>query len=364
MRVLAVLSDSNILDRVADIAGYNSDITWDVIGIRDDCTYSNTDWTHSFVCLHDDSRTVVEEKPEIIDIDHQYAQFEQSCLTLDEPLLKYWFDFNKVELLHGIWELGIRLDDYDPDVVVMWGDRCWYNEVTKEWARKNGKSVCFIERASFPDMFIAESTGLEQSCSDLRKIQDIYELPLDFYDWKMAAASQTIEPQQKTTIFELRNMIGNDDDCTFVPLQVPYDTNMVYRTDTINTNSKLLEYVYNKGYDNVVVKQHPGDVFTDNDKLRMKCEEYGFKFIDASVSSILSISSGVVSINSQVIVDAWLNGVENIEILGQPAFDNPDIECVDHKLAILRDKYFIHPHQLYERLKTIEQMARRTHYTR
>lgn len=359
MRVLAVLPDSNILDRVADIAGYNSGITWDVIGIREDCQYSNTDWATSFICLHDDSRKVVEEKPDVIDIACQYTQFEQSCLKLDEPLLKNWFSFDLSGLMCGTWELEIRLDDYDPDVVVMWGDKCWYNEVTKEWARKNSKPVCFLERASFPNMLIAEGTGLEQSCSDLRKIQDIDELPLYFYDWKNMSASRTIEPQQKTTFFELFNMIGNEwNNCTFVPLQVPYDTNMVYRTSEINTNSKLLEYVHASGYNNVVVKQHPGDVFIDRERLRDKCNEYGFRLVDACIFSILSISSSVVSINSQVIVDAWLNGIENIEILGKPAFDNPDIECVDHKLAILRDKYFIYPGKLRERLEYIEQMAR------
>lgn len=51
MNVLAVLPDSNILDRITDIAKYNIDITWDVIGIRDDCIYSNTDWTHFQNCL-------------------------------------------------------------------------------------------------------------------------------------------------------------------------------------------------------------------------------------------------------------------------------------------------------------------------
>jgi hypothetical protein len=358
MKVLAVLPDSNAIDRVAHIAGRNIGIIWDIIGIREDCMDVDTDWAHSFICLHDDSRIVVEEKPVGIDFDYQYTQFEQSCLKLDEPLLKYWFAFDRSGLMYGIWELGIRLYDYDPDIVVMWGDRCWYNEVTKEWARKNGKPVCFLERASFPGMLVAESTGIEQHCSDLRNIQDIYELPADFQEWKNASSRKSIEPQIETTTFELRNMIGNDENGTFVPLQVPYDTNMVYRTGVINTNSKLLEYVCDHGYDNVVVKKHPGDVFTDNDKLKIKCEEYGFKLIDASIFSILSISSCVVSINSQVIVDAWLNGVENIKILGQPAFDNPDIECVDHKLAILRDKYFIHPHQLYERLEAIEQMER------
>lgn len=355
MNVLAIIPDGNILNKIKLIAKYNPEIEWELICIRSDCIGADFSWAKSHVCIDDSSRIVVKTKPEQRQvINSQYTVFEKGCIDIIEPLLGLWFDFDVKELHESIWNLSCRLDDYDPDVVVLWGDRCWYNEIVKEWAANKNKQLCFLERATFPGTIIADSTGLEQGNCDLAAYGEKRKTVLNqLQSWKMAASLQSLEKQPEISDYVLSRMIGNDNAITFVPMQVPYDTNMIYRSCKINTNSKLLDYVYKCGYENVVVKKHPGDEFTCDAKLRDKCDQYGFKLVDASIHSLLSRTFRVVSINSQVIVEAWIHDINDVEILGKPAFDLPYISDTDIKLSILMD-YFIDPCKLYERISSFE----------
>jgi len=360
VKVLAVVPDGNVLDRLKWIAKFNPEIEWDVIGVHPDCAWEPVDWAKSFVGLECDYREVKntpqEDEDDVGLRGQKCLAYELACRELRSPLLGYWFHYDKHEMLFGVAKLATELDDVECDMVVTWGERGWYNEVAGEWAKRNGKPVCRLERATFPGMLVADGTGLEQGRCDLAyyrgRALDAWMTMYDLEYWISVAPWQAIEAQPRTTLGMASKLLDNRPS-VFVPLQVPVDTNMIFRTGTVSDNHSLLEYVADKytGY-NVLVKKHPSDGFTSDSALETYCNQKGFQLVNGATHAYLQVTNEVVSINSQVIIEAWMHGLKP-EILGKPAFDLPDETDKEALLYTLRFAYYIEPWQLTERLQQI-----------
>lgn len=380
MKVLAVLPDGNVIDRVRWLAKWNPEIEWDVIGIAPDSAWEPVDWASSFRCLDCDWREVT-NRPQEDDDDiglggNSHLKYELACQQLRSPLLGYWYHYHKYELLHGLADLdNLIRPKTDYDVLLTWGERGWYNECAIGIARKHGKPVCRLERATFPGMFVADETGLEQGRCDLEKWhrecvgvvlqqQEWLESVSDtrpivrpwrcgLSHWLSVAPWQAIEAQPRTTI-GMASQILDGRPSVFVPLQVPVDTNMVFRAGAVHDNHALLEYVRTKYPEHqIIVKKHPGDGFTCPEKLQSYCDEHGLTLVDMATHAILQVVDRVVSINSQVIIEAWMHN-KPVEILGQPAFDLPNEPNKEALLYTLRFAYYIEPWQLQNRISSIE----------
>ena len=372
MKVLAVVPDGNVLDRVAWLAKWNPDIEWDVIGISSDCAWEPVDWASSFECIDCDWREV-KNTPQEPDDDvglggNSCFVYEDACQSLRSPLLGYWFHYDKWEMLRGLADLDNAIrprDDYD--VLVTWGERGWYNECATRLAAKAGVPHCRLERATFPGMFVADGTGLEQGRCDLEKrhggtlhnalVSEFFRTITknknsDFNHWLSVAPWQNIESQPRTTL-GMASEVLDDRPSVFVPLQVPVDTNMVFRGGDVTDNYGLLEYVLNNYTDhNIIVKKHPGDGFTPDSALEDYCNKHRMHLVTGSTHAYLQLVDKVVSINSQVIIEAWMHSTE-VEVLGKPAFDLPDEEDKQSLLYTLRFAYYVEPWQLTERLSRI-----------
>ena len=366
MKVLAVVPDGNIMDRVRWLAKWNSEIEWDVIGIGSDCAWEPVDWVSSFKCLDVDYREV-KSYPQDVDYNNDMGlcgtrdfSYELACQELRSPLLGYWFHFDKYEMLRGRADLDNTIrprSDYD--MLLTWGERGWYNETAIGIAKNSGKPVCRLERATFPGMFVADGTGLEQGRCDLaglhyrihdQSCRNWMRRGKQLCDWLSVAPWQAIESQPRTTLGMAAKYL-DDRPSVFVPLQVPVDTNMVFRSNVDNWG--LLEYVgVNFPNHNVLVKKHPGDQFTSDEALQSHCDERGFQLVTGASHAFLQVVDEVASINSQVIIEAWMHGLSPT-ILGQPAFDLPEETDKQSLLYTLRFAYFIEPWQLTDRLAWI-----------
>lgn len=361
MKVLAVVPDGNVLDRVRWLAKCNPEIEWDVIGVAPDSVFESTDWAANSVFLNCDWREV-KNCPQGDDFsDHATVQYEKACSRLRSPLLGYWYHYHVDEMLRGVSRLAAELAGRECDVLLTWGERGWYNEVCGAWAGDMGLPWCRIERATFPGMVVADGTGLEQGRCDLGTFHlggdDYYhkpsqELTEDLCKWLSVAPWQTIEAQPRTTL-GMASKVLDDRPSVFVPLQVPVDTNMIFRTGDVSDNFDLLKYVaaHYPGH-NILVKKHPADGFTSDEALASYCHNMNMTLVTGATHSYLQVVDKVVSINSQVIIEAWMHGTE-VEILGQPAFDLPDESDKQALLYTLRFAYYIEPWQLTERLEWI-----------
>ena len=362
MKVLAVVPDGNVMDRVRWLAKWNPEIEWDVIGIGSDCAWEPVDWVSSFRCLGVDYREVKSypQEPAPCFSDHPTLQYEKACCVLRSPLLGYWYHYDNEELLLGVAELSRALRESQCDVLLTWGERGWYNEVAADWANAFGIPHCRLERATFPGMFVADGTGLEQGRCDLGDLHHhrLHDMSLLssmrreklYQDWLSVAPWQAIESQPRTTLGMAAQYL-DDRPSVFVPLQVPVDTNMVFRSNVDNWG--LLEYVgVNFPNHNVLVKKHPGDQFTSDEALQSHCDERGFQLVTGASHAFLQVVDEVASINSQVIIEAWMHGLSPT-ILGQPAFDLPEETDKQSLLYTLRFAYFIEPWQLTDRLAWI-----------
>lgn len=360
MKVLAVVPDGNVMDRLKWVAKFNPEIEWDVIGVHPDCTWEPVDWTKSFVgldCEYRETCSSPQDDEDDVGLRGQKClAYESACRDLRSPLLGYWFHYDKHEILFGVAKLATELDEVECDMVVTWGERGWYNEVVLEWAGGNGLPWCRLERATFPGMLVADGTGLEQGRCDLascHKPETWETFPYEqLGTWLSVAPWQAIEAQPRTTLGMASQLLDNRPS-VFVPLQVPVDTNMIFRTGEVSDNHSLLEYVADKykGY-NVLVKKHPSDGFTSDSALETYCIQKGFQLVNGATHAYLQVVNEVVSINSQVIIEAWMHGLKP-EILGKPAFDLPDEEDKEALLYTLRFAYYIEPWQLTERLQQI-----------
>lgn len=357
MKVLAVVPDGNVMDRVRWLAKWNPEIEWDVIGIAPDCAWEPVDWVTGGGFLNIDYREV-KSYPQTSGTQlsgHRILQYERACYELRSPLLGYWYHYHIDDLLLGVAKLSAELDDADCDIVLTWGERGWYNEVAGNWAAEYKLPHCRLERATFPGMFVADGAGLEQGRCGLAAFhtppEKLYSWDTDMYrDWLSVAPWQTIESQPRTTLGMAAKYL-DDRPSVFVPLQVPVDTNMVFRSTVDNWG--LLEYVgVNFPNHNVLVKKHPGDQFTSDDALQAHCDERGFQLVTGASHAFLQVVDEVVSINSQVIIEAWMHGLSPT-ILGKPAFDLPEEADKQSLLYTLRFAYFIEPWQLTDRLSWI-----------
>lgn len=370
MKVLLVVPDSNTMDKVCWLAQYNPDIKWDVVGVAPDCRDEPTEWADSFQCLNCDWKETRSYPQDWGDDDialggDNHFAYEQACSDIRSPLLGHWFHYHKYDLLKGRADLDNYVrpkDDYD--VLATWGERGWYNETVIEIAKKRGKPVCRLERATFPGMYVVDGTGLEQGRCDLQHFWDGNSFAREMWEkfdgrkcpslslqhWLSVAPWQNIESQPRTTVGMARKWT-DDRPSVFVPLQVPVDTNMIFRASGVCSNHQLLEYVVKnyQGY-NVIVKKHPGDGFTSIEALQEYCDDRGFRLVNGATHAILQVVDEVVSINSQVIIEAWMHGLEP-EILGQPAFDLPDEIDKRALLYTLRFYYYIEPWQFTNRLR-------------
>lgn len=374
MKVLAVVPDGNVLDRVRWLAKCNPDIEWEVIGVAPDSVLEPTEWAANSVFLNCDWREVKNCPQEDDFSDHPTVQYEKACCGLRSLLLGNWFHYRVDEMMKGVGRLAAELAGRECDVLLTWGERGWYNEVCGAWAGDMGLPWCRLERATFPGMFVADGSGLEQGRCDLDTWHSFYIRTINeqktwlesishsrpvispwkhgLSHWLTVAPWQTIESQPRTTL-GMASQDLDDRPSVFVPLQVPVDTNMVFRAGDVSDNFDLLKYVAAHYPDhNILVKKHPGDGFTSDEALASYCHNMNMRLVTGATHSYLQVVDKVASINSQVIIEAWMHGTE-VEILGEPAFDLPDEPDKQALLYTLRFAYYIEPWQLTERLTWI-----------
>lgn len=359
MNVLAVALDGNVIDKISWLAKWNPDIDWGVIGVSPDCLWEPLGWADSFDSLDCEYRET-RSYPQGIRFgwqDYSLFAYEAACKSLSEPFLGHWFHYDIEAMLEGIGKLLNVLEKCSPDIVVIWGERGWYNEAVKDWAAANSIPLCHLERSIFPGLYVADGTGLEQDNCELaywhRLIESFTESDYVhradmLQTWLPLAQSSSVELQPRTTLGQVFSILDGRP-AVFVPLQVPVDTNMVFRNGDYD-NWTLLEYVQDNYYDHqIIVKKHPADGFTNDSVLQHYCDVYDLALVGMNTHAILPMVQKVVSINSQVIIEAWMHGTE-VEILGQPAFDLPDEPDKQALLYTLRFAYYIEPWQLTERL--------------
>jgi hypothetical protein len=358
LRLLAVVPDSNAAVKLRHIARYNPDCQWQCITVRDDAVGQLYDWVNHFGGVHHlaiRDRWVVEGEVECGPNPYNSSLiYEAEVACLNVPMVSKFWQYSL-----ALRDLAVVLSSmlsewalYDYDAMVIWGERCWYNEMAKRWAHCRGLPVIFVERAAFPGMFIVDGTGLSDGCSDLEWYEGARAPEGEFQPWLSAMTLQGIEQQRPTTPAQVREVIpiGRT---IFVPLQMPFDTNMVFRTEGgINTNEALLEWVAkHRPGQRVVVKRHPSDWFTDEARLVAKCAELGFTLVDFAVHPLLEQVQEVVTINSQTGVEAWMHGVD-VTWLGKPGFMLEGLQP-EEMLQVLRWGYYVEASRFGERVREI-----------
>ena len=368
MNILAVVPDNNIVDILRIYSEWNPELRWHVITIRPDAAEESEDWMESATHLRVHDREMIDCPPGPFPLE-SFCQYERACHEHRSPFIIHYLEYDSVAVEQGCLMLQKQMTAMLPvDAVVTWGERGWYNEVAIDFAETHGLSICRLERATFPGMLVADGTGLEQGRCDLEMwhrmewprtsksrwnwaIEACVTRKMQFDWWLSTAVWQNIEPQERTTA-GMVNRFLDDRPSIFVPMQVPFDTNLIFRANHQN-NFTMLEYVA-ENYPNhrVLVKMHPADRFSDKHNVAAYCADHGWEYVMLGSHAIIDAVDKIVSINSQCIIEAWMHNTE-VEILGQPAFDLPDETDKEALLYTLRFAYYIEPWQLTERLKGI-----------
>jgi len=357
LKVLAVVPDGNVMDRLRIYSQWNVDLEWHLIMVRPDAALEPTDWVERVHHLQIEDRSLLDSVPEAFP-DLEHCQYERACHAIRDPFVVKWPLYDHEAIENGILRLRNKLMAMGPaDLIVTWGERCWYNEVAIAFAQEVGVPVCRLERATFPGTIVADGTGLEQGRTDLPSCHRVSEMEAFPYEqletWLSIAVWQSVEQQQRTT----RGMVEVYTDnrpTVFVPLQVPFDTNIVFRSEGFG-NFELLEYVAAKYKDcRVLVKVHPGDAYSNSQHVAAYCADKGWELLPYSSQALIAASDLVVSINSQCIIEAWMHAVD-VDIIGKPAFDLPEEPDKQALLYTLRFAYYIEPWQLTTRLSQIRE---------
>jgi hypothetical protein len=348
LHILAVVPDSNAAVKFRHIANYNPEVKFDCVTVRAEAnTQVFNDWTESVhhLCLTDrwfDGSPDVEEVPNLPGLEYEHAVTSQPISMVGQYMhyTPHLPDLCEVfvEML-SVWGHG------EYDAMVLWNDRCWYNEFAKQWAQERTLPVVYCERTVFPGMFIVDGTGLDSGHSDLARYQGVRAPNVDAYEsWESAMTLCGVEQQRPTTVAQVCEVVRQDGIPTvFVPLQMPYDTNMVFRTggDVIG-NRSLLSWVHkHRQGQRVLVKKHPGDWFTIDEELEALCSDLGFTLCDFAIHPLLECVDEVVTINSQVALEAYMHDVP-VTFLGQPSFVLEGLTGRE-TLQVLRWGYYVEP---------------------
>jgi len=353
MRLLAIAADSNAAVRFRQIARCNPGMTWDCVTVREDAVGELYDWTKRahHLALRDrwvEATPQGEVLPDILAL-----SYERACGALALPLNEkfLWYAPALLEMVSALRQALSAWEQQHYDALVLWSQWCWYNEVAKGWARERGIPIIYVERASFPGMLIVDGTGLAEGHSDLELYAGMTVGDEDYRNWLSLATSQAIEPQRLTTPGQVRQALKGRR-TTFVPLQMPYDTNMVFRAGAICTNDGLLDWVdiHRKADEQIIVKKHPADWFTSPAALEAKCAALDFRLVDFAVHPLLEQVDHVATINSQVGIEAWMHGVP-VTFLGQPSFRLAGLTPQRNIEALLA--YYIAPAQFTQRAREI-----------
>jgi len=263
-----------------------------------------------------------------------FLKYEAAVDAIRSPLVGapefYWEN-----IIEGIEKLQQQLDRSDADILVTWGERCWYNEVAISWANNKGIPCIRLERGCLHGTYIVDDLGLEFGRN---RFYDVYN------NIKYASVNEssklrrvvdknkTLEPQNNNGMrsWEIAELLDPHKKVVFVPLQVPIDTNVVFNGAS---NTKLLDFV--SGYDefSVVAKLHPADKWTNQEMLNKYCEERGIRILDAPLKNFLAASSAVITMNSQVAIDSLICHMK-VGVIGNAFWKYTDATINDPKSPI------------------------------
>lgn len=280
---------------------------------------------------------------------------------------------------HFMWD-GIRqgvemlsefIGDHQPDSIITWNDRLWYNEVALGWARENGVPYAVMERGCFPGTVIVDSRGLDFGNNDFHTLWNEYRLTSDDVTrYLRTVGDDTLEaqPEDGPAAHEIAEMLPPHKPAVFIPLQVPIDTNVVFRC---GGNEHLMDFAASNPGVAVVAKKHPLDYWTNETWLKNHCEYRGIFLVDADIKSIIPACCGVLTQNSQVAIDAlrtkskagvigeafWKHceaTIDDPESVGAfVATADPSTPAVKRFLVAMRLYYLVPSHYAAERIKEV-----------
>lgn len=363
MRVLAIAPQEVVLNHFRTIALLSPEVEWDVVVVSKTPHDEPMSWARRVHHLGLGYSRLIPEPPPAVpsEVDERVFAYEIACAEMRAPELKWYIDNYWDVCQDGCQRLTNHLLDRvaDCDCVVLWGERCWYNVVARTVADSASKPVLYLERAAFPGMLVADRRGLDQDTSEVTEAYannpwgECEER--EFNAWAPIAAQSTIEPQRGDTLGEVLAGPAGGGVNILVPLQVPYDTNMIFRLGDVGGNMELVEdVVHNRSDDSrVLVKMHPRDHFSDRDRVFWSCHKLGATLVDYGLPNLLDASDHVVSLNSQVVIDAALRQV-SFGLLARAGFmPNIPPEDLDVRrwLHTLRFRYYVGPHQVQDRIR-------------
>lgn len=302
--------------------------------------------------------------------DNPFVQYE-ATVDRTRSLFNRAPVFNWGDIERGIELLQHVLNTTDADVLVTWNERLWYNEVATAWALTNNVPCVKLERGCFPETYIVDDLGFDYGRNRFNDIFMGYVLTnsdIELFERKIDRV-KTLEIQNEDgpSAPELSELAEPGKPIVFLPLQVPIDTNVVFRH---GGNKELISFASKSTEVSVFAKLHPADRWTNQYLLREYCDERGVQLFDASLFSYIDASSAVVTMNSQAGIDALLRG-KNVGVLGDAFWkytgatvDDPesvmdvvnaeiDKEVIDRFLVSMRLHYLREENQVLSRIEEL-----------
>ena len=318
--IVVIVKDSLIYQQVATVFRDFRPDEWRVIAIEPDArnfdapvdtTYLDIDWSN------------VEDVDRYEPPDRHWpfiTRYEEAVAALHHDDVRYdcipFYHWNAI--YSGADALAKELDEgvHADDTLATWNERLWYNEVTANVC--GGRVIC-MERGPIVGTFIVDGTGLDDGRNDFQQhvwprwaekaftCLDSHAIEewLDRYE----SSRQTLEGQEcwvgPDTLRHSLQGAHRVDPLVFAPLQVPLDTNVVFRGAS---NERLMDFVGGNAGVQSLVKRHPGDKWTRDKWLESNCDRLGIGLRDDNVISLIGAADCVVTMNSQVGIEALIRG--------------------------------------------------------
>ena len=309
--IVVIVRDSRIYEQVARAFADLPPDEWRVIAIASDARGFPPPVNTTCMDINFSHVSRVDRYEPRYSLHHTLYEERVSALHHDVERYENIPSFHWDAIYDGIDRLVRELESNvaADDVVVTWNDRLWYNEVTVSTCVAD---IVRMERG-ISNRFVVDRVGLDEGCNEFQRYvwpersvtADEQVRAREWIDEYFKGKTSLERQPRQASVDSIKERLGpGDRPIVFAPLQVPLDTNVIFRGAS---NEELLEFVADGDYV-AIAKRHPGDKWTRQDWLEGRCAELGVTLVDDHVFSLIHACDCVVTMNSQVGIEAAMHG--------------------------------------------------------
>ncbi|HHD80335.1 MAG TPA: hypothetical protein ENK99_01810 [Campylobacterales bacterium] len=224
------------------------------------------------------------------------------------------------------------LSRYNPDYIILWNGKKFYQEIVLEVAKLLEVKPIFFENGVLPNSTTMDFVGVNASNSLPREANFYQNL-----EYKDSSLPQSLEIRvSKKEKKQFNTKLPKE--YIFIPFQVAYDTQIIQHSPWIRDMFEFFEIIewLSQQLDIVfVIKEHPSDRVSNYTLLYQKATNH-IQFSSQNTQTLIENATAIMTINSSVAMESLLFK-KRVIVLGEAFFAIDGIVKIAHSKEQILD---------------------------